>query len=410
MKYLSLLILCLSIPFLIKVEAQNVSSKNNQVMIATQHGIRVDLLERIAPIVKESIRHGYYPGAVILAGHKGKIIYRGVFGNQRTSPDKAPMRLNTIFDIASLTKVVATAPAVMQLVEEGKVELDSHVAKYWPEFAKTGKEKITVRQLLTHTSGLPPDVTPGSKKEVFHRIEKMKLQNPIGTKFVYSDVNFIALAHLVELISGEPFERYVQSHLFQPLNMKETTFRPSARLKDRIAPTIIVKKKLRWGNVQDPIAYSMGGVAGHAGVFSTAEDLGRYAECLLKGGESTHGHILSPLSILKMTTPQTPSAISDVRALGWDMDSVYSNRGVLFSTQSFGHTGWTGTSIWIDPATQTWLIILTNRVHPTPSKSNQLVHDRRIIANILSGSITDVSIATLNNTGRGELHRSFPNV
>lgn len=387
-------------------EARQFPAGVSQVFISDQKGVRKELLVRIAPLVTQSIKEGSYPGAVILAGHKGRIIYQGVFGHQSIEPQRVLMRADTIFDIASLTKVIATAPAIMQLIEQGHLELDSKVAKYWPAFGRAGKENITVRQLLTHTSGLAPGVASLSKSETLRRIEQMKLKSPVGTRFVYSDVNFIVLAHLVELISKEEFNQYVQAHLFKPLQMKDTGYLPSSTLKIRIAPTVFSENK--WGVAQDPIATSMGGVAGHAGLFSTAKDLGIFAQALLDGGKCAYGHhILSPLTILKMTTPQTPSEISNVRALGWDMDSLYSNRGVFFPVKSFGHTGWTGTSIWIDPVTQTWIVILTNRVHPSPAKSNQLVQDRRIIANIISASVTDIVVSGENNTGRGELTRSY---
>lgn len=405
MKYINLSVLILFLLFKLPI-SYSFPSGTHQILIPKTQGIREELLTKIAPIVDQSIRDNSYPGAVVLAGHRGKIIYQGIFGNQQILPTLKPMRANTIFDVASLTKVIATAPAIMQLVEQGKIELDSKVATYWPLFGKGGKEQITIRQLLTHTSGLPVDVEPGSKESVYHHIEQMKLKKK-DVKFVYSDVNFIVLAHLVELISHEEFGHYVNSHIFKPLGMKHTFFLPPKSLRDQIAPTLFSEKKQKWGDVQDPIAHAMGGIAGHAGLFSNANDLAIYAQSLLDGGRGMHGHILSPLTILKMTTPQTPASISNVRALGWDMDSMYSNRGELFTTRSFGHTGWTGTSIWIDPPTQTWLIILTNRIHPKPPKENRLIVDRKKIANVISASIIDISVVSQNNTGQGELSRAF---
>lgn len=399
-------------------QSRHFPAGTREVYIAQVAGIRSDLLSNIAPIIEKSISAGDYPGAVILIGHKGKIIYRGAFGNRRISPNTAPMRFDTIFDIASLTKVVATTPAIMQLVEQGKIDLDAPVARYWPEFSSHGKQYITIRELLTHTSGLPADVAIPShkvnKQYAFEQICELQLHHQPGKEFLYSDVNFMVLAHLVEIISKENFDRYAQNHIFKPLRMTDTFFKPALKLRDRIAPTEYQNDTFRWGQVHDPIAYSLGGVSGNAGVFSSANDIGAYAQSLLDGGQlpalyqKDETHFLGPLAIAKMTTPQTPEAIKDTRGLGWDIDSRYSNRGVLFPVNSYGHTGWTGTSLWIDPVTQTYIVILTSRAHPAPAKNNQLVRDRRAIANILSASIVDITQASLSNTGKGELTRAYP--
>lgn len=380
------------------------------VSIPSVSGVRSDLLKNIAPIVEKSIAAGNYPGAVIVAVHRGKVIYQGVFGSKRILPTTAPMTLDTIFDIASLTKVVAASPAILQLVEQGKINLDQPVSKYWPAFGENGKEFITVRQLLTHTSGLPPDVSPG-KANVFNIIEKTRLLYTPGTKIVYSDVNFVVLQHLVEIISKQKFDIYVKTHILTPLGMKNTFFLPPSKIKGKIAPTEIIENQLRWGVVQDPLAHEMGGISGNAGLFSTAADLGRYAQCLLNNGrlpkKGSTPFLLGPLTILKMTSPQTPPELKEPRGLGWDIDSAYSSRGVLFPTRSFGHTGWTGTSLWIDPVTQTYLIILTSRTHPHPAPVNRLIEDRRIIANIVAASITDFNTRAEWNTGNGEISRAY---
>jgi len=390
------------------------------VYIAKMRGVRSDLLRNIAPIVETSISHSQYPGAVILIGHKGRFIYRGVFGNRRIDPNVAPMRFDTIFDLASLTKVVAITPAIMQLVEQGKMDIDQPVATYWPQFAAQNKNAVTVRELLTHTSGLPAEIPNQPKisnvRDTLDRIAQLSLIHPAGTKFLYSDVNFIILGHLVEIISKEKINIYAKNHIFKPLKMNSTFYIPATSLRDRIAPTEMIESKLRWGEVHDPLAHSLGGVAGNAGVFSDAMDLGRYAQSLLNGGQlpgtkrektASSSHFLGPLAITKMTTPQTPADLVEVRGLGWDIDSHYSNRGILFPIQSYGHTGWTGTSLWIDPITKTWIVILTSRTHPFPLKDNQVAQDRRSIANIVSASIIDVSNDHLHNTGKGELDRAY---
>jgi len=397
-------------------QSQSFPHGTQDVTMTAVSGVRSDLLQNIAPIIRKSIDAGEYPGAIVLAAHRGHIIYRGVFGNRRIVPNVAPMQFNTLFDVASLTKVMATTPAIMQLVEQGKLDLDAPVAKYWPQFAESGKEKVTIREMLTHTSGLPPDVPikGQGENEALHQIEKMKLAHAPGTDYLYSDVNFIVLAYLVEIISHERFDSYVQNHIFKPLGMGDTFFQPAAHLQDRIAPTEMIDNSLRWGKVHDPTAYAMGGVAGNAGLFSDAKDMGIYAQCLLdngrfsylKSGKKQFGYLLGPLAILKMTTPQMAPTMLDVRGLGWDLDSPFSNRGILFPIQSYGHTGWTGASLWIDPVTQTWLVVLTSRTHPKPH-SNSIVLDRRAIANIIAASITDISINNLNNTGQGELVRAY---
>jgi CubicO group peptidase (beta-lactamase class C family) len=395
----------------------------HEVLLPKVASIRPHSLNLISILVEKSIADGNYPGAVILAGHQGHIIYQGIFGNRRVLPTMAPMRLDTLFDLASLTKVIATTPAVMLLLEQGKLELDAPVARYWPAFAQGGKEAVTLRELLTHLSGLPAQlphslqplnliIYPGhSKAAVLHKIETLKLIHPPGTHVVYSDINFIILAYLVEIITGERFEDYVLKHIFKPLGMNNTFFLPPVNLLDKIAPTENLNHHLRWGQVHDPTAYAMGGVAGHAGLFSDAEDLGIYAQWLLDRGLIPHStppsYLLGPLTILKMTTSQVPLGITEVRGLGWDIDSTFSCRGVLLPTASFGHTGWTGTSIWIDPITQTWVIILTSRTHPTPAKPNPLLHDRSAIADLVAASLIDISPSQLSTTSQGELIRAY---
>ena len=383
-------------------------------------GIRTDLLKHIAPIIQQSIAEGKYPGAIVLAAHRGHIIYRGIFGSRRILPDVAPMNFNTIFDVASLTKVVATTPAIMQLVEQGKLDLDAPVEKYWPEFAAHGKEAVTVRDLLTHSSGLPADLASPAhgEAEILRQIAQLKLSHPAGTHYLYSDINFIVLAYLVEHLSQESFVQYTQNHIFKLLKMDDTSFLPAPQLRDRIAPTEMINHELRWGVVHDPMAHAMGGISGNAGLFSTAANLGVYAQCLLDNGRlpvaaprnKKPRYLLGPLTVLKMTTPQTLPMLAEIRGLGWDIDSPYSNRGVLFPVQSFGHTGWTGTSLWIDPVTQTWIVVLTSRTHPTAAGNNQIVQDRRAIANIIAASLTDIPTINQHNTGHGELIRAYPQI
>jgi len=317
-------------------------------------------------IVQEAIRDGEIPGAVLLVGHEEQIVYRKAFGERALEPRREAMTLDTIFDLASLTKVVATTTSVMQLAEQGKVRLNDTVAKYLPEFGQNGKDDITVRQLLTHYSGLEPDLDLKTKwegKDTAYRMAFAETpQQPPGSGFLYSDINFIALGALVERVSGEQLDEYTARHIFAALKMTRTRYLPPAGWRAKIAPTQYDEdEKMLRGVVHDPTARRMGGVAGHAGLFSTADDLAKFAQALLNGGDG----ILSALSVEKMTTPEQPPTGTAVRGFGWDIDSPFSsNRGDLLPVGSYGHTGFTGTSLWIDPTTRTYIILLTNAVHP----------------------------------------------
>lgn len=317
-------------------------------------------------IIHSAIADGNIPGAVLVVGHNGVVVYRKAYGNRALDPKAELMTLDTVFDLASLTKVIATTTAVMQLVEQGKVRMNDPVAKYLPEFAQNGKDDITVRQLLTHYSGLEPDLdlkAPWEGKDTgFKMAFAETLQNPPGAAFVYSDINFITLGALVERVSGEGLDVYTRRHIFEPLKMLHTRFVPPVAWRAKVAPTQYDEnEKMLRGVVHDPTARRMGGVAGHAGLFSTADDLAKFAQALLNGG----GGILSPVAVEKMTTPEQPPAAPVLRGFGWDIDSPFSsNRGDLLPVGSYGHTGFTGTSIWIDPTTNTYIILLTNAVHP----------------------------------------------
>jgi uncharacterized protein YbbC (DUF1343 family)/CubicO group peptidase (beta-lactamase class C family) len=325
--------------------------------------------ERFAPLdalLKDAVEKGQAPGAVLLVGHNEVFIYRKAYGYRSLDPSKEPMTVDTIFDMASLTKVMATTSCVMRLVQLGQIKLNDPVVKYIPEFAQNGKDEVTVRQLLTHYSGLRPDLDLKQYwtglEEGYKRANAEKLINPPGAVFVYSDINFVVLGELVQKVSGMPLDQYSQTYIFGPLGMTSTRFLPPADWKPRIAPTERDERsgQMLRGVVHDPTARQMGGVAGDAGLFSTADDVAKFAQALLKGGAP----VLSPWVVEKMTTPQQPPNLTDVRGLGWDIDSPFSsNRGDLLPVGSFGHTGFTGTSLWIDPTTNTYIILLTNAVH-----------------------------------------------
>jgi uncharacterized protein YbbC (DUF1343 family)/CubicO group peptidase (beta-lactamase class C family) len=316
-------------------------------------------------LVQEQIIDQAITGAVLVVGHGGRIVHGKAFGLRATTPRPEAMTVDTIFDLASLTKVVATTPSVMRLVQYGQVRLDEPVMHYIPDFGMNGKDAVTVRQLLTHYSGLRPDIDlnpPWQGRDTAFRLaHEEKLEAPQGSIFVYSDTNFIVLGELVQRLSGMTLDKYSEVHVFQPLGMKHTRFSPPPEWTSKIAETYAPdRKQVLRGVVHDPRADRMGGVAGHAGLFSNAGDLALYAQALI-----SRKSILDADIIEKMTTPQQPPNATEVRGLGWDIDSSFSsNRGSLLPVGSFGHTGFTGTSMWIDPYTDTYVILLTNSVLP----------------------------------------------
>ncbi len=337
------------------------------------------VMARVDALVNQAIVDKQMPGAVLLVGRGPRVLYQKAYGQRALVPRPEPMALDTVFDLASVTKVVATATSVMVLVEEGRIRLTDRVATYIPDFGRYGKGNITIRHLLTHVSGLRPDVDLGDPwlgydKALALAAEEVPTSAP-GERFVYSDINYFLLGDIVARVSGMPFDRFARERVFLPLGMTETMFNPPESLRPRIAPTQLCTRygwpcdgpdqiMLR-GIVHDPTARRMDGVAGHAGLFSTAADLAKYCQMILNGGSLGRARVLSPLSVIKMTTAASPDSLPSVRGLGWDIDSSYSsNRGELLPVGSFGHTGFTGTSIWIDPVTSTYVILLSNRVHP----------------------------------------------
>jgi uncharacterized protein YbbC (DUF1343 family)/CubicO group peptidase (beta-lactamase class C family) len=325
----------------------------------------VNHLAVLDPIVQDAIREGQIPGAVLLVWHDGQVMYRKAFGNRSLEPRRETMTVDTIFDIASLTKVVATTTAIMQLTQRGEIRVNDPVAKYIPEFTENGKGDITIRELLTHYSGLPEGLdltTPWQGRDAaFHMAYEEKPALPPGSRFLYSDINFVTLGAVVERVSGMTLDAYCAKNIFVPLRMAHTRFLPPAAWRPKIAPTEYDEHgKMLRGVVHDPTARRMGGVAGQAGVFSTADDLAKFAQVLLNGST-----VLPALLVEKMTTPQQPPTAQELRGFGWDIDSPFSsNRGELLPVGSFGHTGFTGTSLWIDPTTRSFIVLLTNAVHP----------------------------------------------
>lgn len=393
-------------------------------------------LARIDEAVAESIKRKEMPGAVVLVGRKGRIVYRKAFGNRSVEPTTEPMTVDTIFDLASLTKVVATATSVMMLVEQGKVRLGDAVSRYIPEFAQAGKERVTVEQLLTHRAGFIADNSihdyEHGTQEAMRRIYELKPEYEPGTRFLYSDVGYIVAAEIVRRVSGKTLDQFAKENIFAPLAMSATAYypflfdaanpdtsyaagngnkeskiigeakvsravlqstylKPDAKEALRIAPT--EKRAGRKGDenifmrgeVHDPRSYLLGGVAGHAGLFSIADDLAVFCQMILNGGSLGGVRILSPYSVERMTQPRGVP-VNELRGIGWDVGTSFStNRGDLFPAGTFGHTGFTGTSMWIDPASETFVVFLSNRVHPNGKGDVSRV--RSLVAAIVAGSI-----------------------
>jgi CubicO group peptidase (beta-lactamase class C family) len=352
-----------------------------------------DKLAAMDAAINEAIASNRCPGGVLWLEHDGTV-YEKAYGNRSLVPDVEPMTTNTIFDMASLTKVEATTPSVMLLIQRGEVQLDAPVCTCIPEFTGGGKEHVTVRELLTHTSGLPPDIETSTDWHGYKTGIKMacavQLDAAPGTLYKYSDINFILLGEIVHRVSGKPLNVFVQKEIYGPLKMTDTGFLPPGSKLSRIAPTEVVNGKPWHGVVHDPTSRHMAGVAGHAGLFSTANDLARYARMMLNMGELDGVRIFTPETVKLMTSPQCPPAVDVVHGLGWDIDSPYAGpRGRLFPIGSYGHTGWTGTSVWIDPYSKTFVIFLSNRNHPT--EAGNILALRRKLGTLAAEAINGVN-------------------
>ena len=389
-------------------------------------------LAEIDAVITRGIADRRMPGAVVVVGRGDTVVFEKAYGQRAVAPLAEAMTVDTIFDMASLTKVIATTTAVMQLVERGVVRLTDPVAMWVPGFEQHGKGRITIRHLLTHVSGLRPDVDLGEPWKGYDAaIELAKDEVPQsapGETFVYSDINFFLLGHIVGLASGQPLDRYTADHVFGPLGMSDTGFLPPIERVGRIAPTERCRFLDAWpckapdveplrGTVHDPTARRMGGVAGHAGLFSTAHDLTRFARMLVGGGAVGPRRVLAPATVAKMIAPATPAGMPSVRGLGWDLDTSYSsNRGELLPVGSFGHTGFTGTSLWVDPQSKLWVIFLSSRLHPDGNGDVGAVRARvaTLAASAWTGAALDTFAgATMTGTDFGasaEPGRAVPGV
>ena len=369
------------------VHAQDLTSAK-QTTSPEVNRMAADRVAMIEGLVQTGISEGKMPGCVICVGRQDEILLLKAYGNKRLEPSIEPMTVDTVFDMASITKPVATATSIMQLIEQGKLSLLDKVVALFPSFGQNEKETITVQDLLLHRSGLiadnaMSDYQDGPEK-AWDRICELKLISPVGTAFKYSDVNFIVLGKIVEKLSGKTLKDFSNETIFQPLGMTKTGFLPSDDLKAICAPT--EQREGRWmqGEVHDPRAYALGGVAGHAGLFSTAEDIALYAKMMLRKGTSD-ARILSPSTVATMTQGYTVPG--GIRGLGWDKRTGFSiNRGDLLSSSAFGHGGFTGNVLWIDPDLDLFFIFLSNRVHP----------NGKGLVNPLAGKILNVVAASLN--------------
>jgi uncharacterized protein YbbC (DUF1343 family)/CubicO group peptidase (beta-lactamase class C family) len=363
-------------------------------------------LHEIDDIVNREIQLGNIPGAVILIGQKGNVVYRRAFGYRAIEPQKIPMTEDTIFDLASLTKVVATTTAVIQLVEQGKLRLEDPVEHYWPEFGTNGKKEIRVRDLLTHTSGfragLNGSLSWSGYQEGLKQVIAERLVSPPGKSFLYSDINFIVLGELVARVSGLSLDSYCAQQIFQKLEMKDTGFKPDASRLARVAPTTFLNGKPLQGEVHDPTAYKMGGVSGHAGLFSTAEDIAVFSRMILNGGVANGSQILQSSSIAAMATRQQAVNGNGWWGFGWEIAPRFdsnSNGSDWVPANSFGHSGYTGTLLWIEPDSKSFVVILTNRVHPRGNG------DVKPLRNDVLHLVADMLVATSNGEPKARTDR-----
>ncbi len=325
-------------------------------------------LAQIDQSIRQAIDKGKLPGGVFWLETEGAT-YTKAYGAKSVLPKRTVMERNTVFDVASLTKVLATTPAIMWLWERGRIDLDAPVQRYIPEFKGEKKKSVTLRRLLTHTSGLPAGLSLEKdwtgRDAAIDLAVQAELESPPGSAFQYSDVNFILLGEVVRRISGERLDRFAASRIYKPLGMTSTGFNPTDIPKSRIAPTEQNGEDMLRGKVHDPIARRMGGVAGHAGLFTTASDVARFARMMVNGGKLGGHRLFKERTIEVMTHCQTSEPIEACRGLGWDIDSPYSSpKGKLFPMGSYGHSGFTGGSLWIDPFSDTAVIFLSHRVHP----------------------------------------------
>ena len=360
-------------------------------------------LSKIDEAVGQARTGGHLPGAVVWIEHRGTA-YTKAYGNLSEQPTQALAQGDSIYDVASLTKAVATTPALLRLWEQGKLALDDPVVRHLPAFTGNRRDKVTIRQLLTHSSGLRPDIALAGWNGHDECLAKCLAETPRhapGTVFVYSDINFQLLDEIIRRIAGQRFDAFCQREIFGPLKMIDTGFNPPTSKLPRVAPT--TREAARWlrGQVHDPRARKTSGVAGHAGLFTTAPDLARFCRMIINGGTLDGVRVFQKNTVAEWTRVQNP-AQKDAkdrpaqRALGWDIGSVYNSpRGRLFPHGSFGHTGFTGPSMWIDPLSGTFVLFLCNRLHPD-GKGN-VIQLRKHIGTLAAQSLRQYDFGPLRD-------------
>ena len=350
-------------------------------------------------VAREAIQSGEIPGIVVLVGRGDEILFQRAWGFRRLIPDAQPMNVDTVFDIASLTKPMGTSLAVMSLVERGAIKLDAPIGRYLSEFKKPHFAQVTIQRLLTHSAGFPaippPGVVHASINDTVRDLARLPFDYVPGTGTQYSDISFILLGEVVRRVSGQPLDRYLDRTVFKPLGLRDTTFKPPASWRDHIAATEWANGQMLVGEVHDPRARLLGGVAGHAGMFSTAADLARICRMLVDGGALDGVRILKPETVQAMWTRTADGSGS--RALGWDVSSVFARSLVpFFPPESVIHTGFTGTAVLIDPQTGAYLIVLTNRVHPNGGGAAKIRELRVRMAAAVGGALFGSASLPLN--------------
>ncbi|MEO7104616.1 MAG: serine hydrolase [Gemmatimonadaceae bacterium] len=358
-------------------------------------GLDASLPTRLDSIINTAIADHAAPAMAVAVGRYDSLVDLHSYGRLTYADNSPSVDAHTRFDMASLTKVIATTTAAMMLEEQGRLDIDRTVASYLPGFNAPDKKAITVRMLLTHRGGLeafsPLWKTLRGRDQYLAAINSRPLIYAPDTKSVYSDWDFVLMGLIVEHITGETLDRYAAQAIFAPLGMTETGFRPDTVDRSHIAPTEIELDPARgqvWGSVHDENAWALGGVSGHAGLFSTAHDLAIFARMLLNGGSIGSVHLLSPSTIARWTSAQ---GAGSSRGLGWDTPAVHSSAGRFFSPRSYGHTGYTGTSIWTDPERGVWVVLLTNRVYPTRN-NNKHVNLRREVSDAVEEAVLDAPL------------------
>lgn len=352
-------------------------------------GMESWFLARIATVVDEAINKKEFPGCVVCIGRRGRLVHHKAYGTHDFEETAKPIAIDTLFDVASLTKPVATATCIMSLIEQGMLKLDDTVASYIPEFGVKGKEKITIRDLLLHQSGLIAD-NPLSDyeqgpNEALSRLCALPFRSSLCSLFTYLDINYVLLGEVIKRVTNRPVNAYARDTIFRPLGMSSTTFLPQVRQRLGAATTGKRGDRRLRGEVHDTRAHLLGGIAGHAGLFSTAHDLALYAQMLLDEGRCGRVHILRPSSVELMTCGK--EALNGKRALGWDKQSEHStNRAEKLSERAFGHGGFTGVAMWIDPELELFYIVLSNRNLTNPKENVY-----RIIARIGDYAVEAIS-------------------